>query len=101
MGKLKVKDLMRREVVTIDAGKTVVKAARFMVERKLGSLIVIGGKPIGIITERDIARKVVAKGLPLITKVGEVASKPLIAVGPDDTLLEAISVMKYNVIRRY
>ncbi|MEM1537954.1 MAG: CBS domain-containing protein [Candidatus Nezhaarchaeales archaeon] len=101
MVKLKVRDLMRGEVVSIDAEKTVAEAAKFMVERGLGSLIVVeGGEPVGIITERDLTRRVVAKGLPLTTKVGEVASKPLITIGPDETLLEAINVMKRNGIRR-
>ena len=53
---------MTKDVVTIDAQKSVFEAAELMVQRDIGDLVVCDGeKPVGIITERDFVRRVVAK----------------------------------------
>jgi len=57
-----VKDLMTKDVVTIDLRKTVLDAAPLMGEKSLGCLVVVDGDiPVGIVTERDLVRRVVAK----------------------------------------
>jgi CBS domain-containing protein len=96
-----VKDIMSKNVVTIDASKTVFDAAELMASCGFGCLIVvIQAFPVGIITERDIVRRVVAKRMPLDSKVTEVMTKTLITVGPDTSLREAARVMSTNKIRR-
>ena len=59
-----------------------------------------GVVPIGIVTERDFVRRVVAKKLPLDTKVSEIMSKSLITVDSDASLKDAARLMSENKIRR-
>ena len=96
-----VKDIMTKEVVTIETSKTVIDASKLMTEKGLGSLIVvIQAFPVGIITERDIVRRIVAKQAPFDQKVTEVMTKTLITVEPDTSLKEAARIMSTNKIRR-
>ncbi len=96
-----VKDIMTKDVITIEANKKVFEAAELMSERGLGCLIVvIKAFPVGIITERDIVRRIVAKRSSLDAKISEVMSKTLITVDPETSLKEAARVMSNNKIRR-
>jgi len=96
-----VKDIMNKDVVTIEANKTVFEAAERMSSEEVGCLIVvIKAFPVGIITERDIVRRIVAKRNSVDLKVAEVMTKTLIIVEPDTSLKEAARVMSTNKIRR-
>ena len=96
-----VKDIMTKVVITIDASKTVFEAAELMATKGLGCLVVvIKGFPVGIITERDIVRRIVAKRASVDLKVTEVMTKRLITVNPDTSLREAARVLSTNKIRR-
>jgi CBS domain-containing protein len=96
-----VKDIMTKDVVSIDADKTVFDAAELMSSNQLGCLVIMDGEvPIGIVTERDIVRRVCAKKLAGETKVSEIMSKSLITIDPDASLKEAARVMSSNKIRR-
>jgi CBS domain-containing protein len=97
----KVKDIMTKNVVSISGNSSVFEAAELMSSSQLGCLVVVDGEvPVGMVTERDIVRRVVAKKLPLDTKVSEVMSKSLITVDPDASLKEAARLMSSNKIRR-
>ncbi len=89
-------------VDVVEKGLNVFYAANVMKERARGSLVVVDdGKPVGIVTERDIVRRVVAEGRsPSATKVGDIMSAPLISVGPEATVAAAVRVMYENGIRR-
>jgi CBS domain-containing protein len=96
-----VKDIMTKEVVTIESNKTVFEAAELMTEKNLGCLVVvIKAFPVGILTERDIVRRIVAKRATFDLKVTEVMSKTLITVDPETSLKEAARVMSANKIHR-
>ena len=96
-----VKDLMTKEVITIDLRKTVFDAAALMNEKSIGCLVVTDGEvPIGIVTERDFVRRVVAKKLPMDTEISEIMSKPLITIDPDSSIREAARLMLKDKIRR-
>ena len=96
-----VKDIMTKEVITIDTNKSVFEAAELMSTKGLGCVIVvIQAFPVGIITERDIVRRIVAKRSSPDVKVTEVMTKTLITVDPDTSLKEAARVMSTNKIRR-
>ncbi len=96
-----VKDIMTKEVVTIDPNKTVFEAAELMESSGLGCLIVvIKAFPVGIITERDIVRRIVAKRESIDLKVRDVMTKTLMTVGPDTSLRDAARLMSSNKIRR-
>jgi len=99
-----VKDYMTREVVTTDCDATVSEAAKIMAADKEfeGYVIVLEkGKPVGILTERDIISKVVAKDLdPSKIKASEVMSSPLVTIGPDEDLLKASDLMRQSNIHK-
>ena len=97
-----VKDLMEKNVVTIDVQKTIHDAAVLMTENKKGCLIITeGNSPVGIITERDIVRRFVYQILlQRETKVSEIMSKPLITIDPDSSIREAARLMLKDKIRR-
>ena len=64
-----VKDIMTKEVVSINVNNSVFDAAELMSSSQLGCLIIMDGEdPVGIVTERDIVRRVCAKKLPGETK---------------------------------
>jgi len=69
-----VSDIMSKDVVTISADATMAEAAKVMGEKHIGSLVILEkGEPKGIVTERDLLSKVLAKGLdPAKVKVKDV-----------------------------
>ena len=96
-----VKDIMTKNVVSIGVDNSVLEAAEIMSSNQLGCLVIINRElPIGIVTERDIVRRVVAKKLPLDTKISAIMSQSLITVDADASLKEAARLMSSNKIRR-
>ena len=96
-----VKDLMTKDVVTIDLNKTILDAATLMNEKERGCLVVMDGEaPVGIVTERDFVRRFAVKGLLSEASISDIMSKPLITVDPDSSLREASRLMIENKIRR-
>jgi CBS domain-containing protein len=97
-----VKDFMTKTIHTIDCNASVLEASKIMVEKNVGYLIVLeGGRPAGMLSERDIVFKVVAlEKDPSKVKVGEIMSKPLVTIDPDTTISEAIDIMVKNGFRR-
>jgi len=99
---LKVSEAMDEEIVTVDENTSVTEAAAKMSEKGKGCVIVLRQcRPVGMVTERDVTYKVVAKGLnPRKVKVGEIMSTPLIEVDPDADLVTAAKIMEKHKIRR-
>lgn len=96
-----VSDVMKKSVISIDSSMTVQDAAKMMDDASIGAIVVIeNGIAIGIITERDITRRIVAKGKPLTTNVKDAMSSPLIVINPDDSVWEAAQLMKTRKIHR-
>ena len=99
-----VQEILRNkgtDVVSIDTSESVQAAARLMNERKIGSLVVTAeGSMVGIVTERDVMRRVVAEPRdPAATTVGEIMTSPVATCRPDTPLKECISVMTQDRIR--
>lgn len=90
-----------REVVTIDALSTVLQAAELMNEKRIGGLVVHeGGRMVGIFTERDILRRVVAtRRDPTATPVRDVMTSPVATCRPESALEECRSFMTEKRIR--
>ena len=80
--------IMNTDVVTVTRDHTVLRAARLMREQNVGSVIVVDdhGRPIGLLTDRDITIKVVAEGGSPETPIDEVMSTPVYAI-PESTLI--------------
>ncbi len=100
--KLLVRDVMSRDVVVISEEQTALEAAKLMRDYDVGSVIVVSnGKPVGIITERDLVVRVLAKGMsPEAVKARDVMSKPLEFVDPNVEITEAARRMAKRNIRR-
>jgi len=101
--KMFVKDVMSSPVVTMDENEASNKAAVAMDREDLGAIIVTNqaGKSIGIITERDLVIRVLAKNLkPDAVKAKEIMTTPLVTIEPDATITEAARRMNRLDIRR-
>jgi CBS domain-containing protein len=85
-----------RRVYSIDAGRTVLEAARYMMEHNIGALPVLrNGELAGMFSERDIMNRVVAVGrTPGSTSVAEVMTANPRAVAADETVEECLFIMR-------
>jgi len=91
-----VKDLITKNPVYARPEDTVLNVVKRMAELHIGALPVVDskGRLIGIFTERDLLKRVVAKELPLTTKVGDVMTPNPITVKPATTIREALEKLK-------
>ena len=98
-----VRDVMTSQVISVSEGENVERVAKLMDQHNIGSIIVTDekGKPVGIITERDIVKRVVTKNL-LSSKIHakEIMSAPLITVSPREKISEAARKMSRLGVRR-
>jgi len=100
---IKVKDIMSTPVITVKESEKVSDAAKKMDKHEIGGVIVVNrkGNPVGMITERDIVKRVAAKNLlPSRVKAASIMSKPLATIGPDKDISEAAKTMSRLKIRR-
>jgi CBS domain-containing protein len=99
---IKVGEVMRKSVVTASVESTITNAASLMKKYNVGSVIALdNGKAVGIITERDIVRNVVAEGKnPAEVRIREAMSRPLRVITPQVTLEDAARLMKKFKVRR-
>jgi CBS domain-containing protein len=99
---LLVKDVMSQNVITLDYSASVKQAAEFMDKYDIGCLIVVKErKPAGIVTERDMLRRVLLRFRdPENTSISEIMSTPLISSNPQTSLSEAMRMMNERRIKR-
>jgi CBS domain-containing protein len=97
-----VRDVMTSNPRSIEPSTTVTEAARLMKTEDVGSLpIVDGDQLVGVVTDRDIVIRVVAETKDLqSTTVGEIASRDLVTVDPQQDLDEALRLMAQHQVRR-
>jgi CBS domain-containing protein len=99
---VKLKQIMTKDPVKIDAGKTIREAINLMVEKKLGSVMVFkekSGEIVGILEESDIIRNVLAKDLnPYVVKVEQVMSVPFV-IDEEKSDDEASDLMSQKKVR--
>ena len=97
-----VRELMTERPTTCDTSASVVDAAKLMAKEHIGPIPVVeSDRLVGLVTDRDIAIRVVAEGRdPQSTTVGEIASKDLATVSPDDDLEQALTLMARRQVRR-
>jgi len=99
-------DVCIRDVVVASRETTAREAARLMAENHVGNLVVvedIGGRriPVGIITDRDIVRNVVAEGLDAgLFTLGDLGARELVTTAEDQGIYECMQQMRINGIRR-
>ena len=100
-------DVCVRDVVVANPHMTVLDAAKLMAQHHVGNLVVVreggGGRavPIGIITDRDIVRNVVAEKLdPAAFSLGDLWARDVVTVSEDQGVFECMQRMRINGIRR-
>jgi len=97
-----VKEIMAKQVITIDADASVFDACMIYKEKKVGCVVVIKGETcVGIVTERDlIERTICQQRNPEKTKVYEIMSQNIKVVNSLDTVEKALETMKHYKIKK-
>lgn len=100
--KIPVKEIMTRAVVSIDLGSDVPSLAKKLLDYDVGSIIVTDGdQPVGIVTERDIVKKIVSRKLrPDEISIKELMTTPLITIPTTEDVTDAMFKMVKLKIRR-
>ena len=99
---VKMRDVMSPAPLSLAADESVLTAAQAMKEHGIGTVLVVtGGRLSGIVTDRDIAIRVLAENRdPRTTRVGDIASRDLAVLGPDDDVAQAIRLVRERAVRR-
>ena len=97
-----IESVMRRPPVTALFSDSISYVTEKMISNNIGAVIILsGGKPSGIITERDIVEKIVrARRDPDKTRAAEIMSSPLLTIEAEKTVLDALKIMRDSDIRR-
>jgi CBS domain-containing protein len=94
LSKLKIKDVMTRDVITVSPNEDVVFAFEKLMRHKISSLPVMkGDKLVGIVTSSDLGHNLILDKYELGTIVEQVMIKQVICVNPKDNLLTAVRKM--------
>ncbi len=93
---------MIKDVITVESDTTAREVAKLMKKHEIGCLIVMKkGKPVGIVTERDMLKRVLLKSKdPRKTKVGKIMSKPLVVGEPQTDIRDAVRFMIEGKIKK-
>jgi CBS domain-containing protein len=99
---MKMRDVMSPDPVSLAPDESVSTAAQAMKEHGIGTVMVVtDGRLSGLVTDRDIAIRVLAENHdPRTTRVGDIASSDLAVLGPDDDVDQAIRLVRERAVRR-
>ena len=97
-----IRDIMEKDVITIENDKTAQDAAKIIAEKDISFLVIMNdGSPQGVLSESDFVRKVAAEDKKASEiKISEIMSYKFRSVGPTTTIEDAIQKMLNNNIRR-
>ena len=96
-----VKEVMKKNIKTTDSSATALEAAKVMTDNNIGCLVVVDNVLEGIITERDMLNKIVAKDRdPKKVTVKEIMSRNVISISPDKDMEVACDLMSKHRIKR-
>jgi len=97
-----VRDVMTKDPVSMSSDASVMDAAKAMSDMRIGAVVVMEkDKPCGIVTDRDITVRAVATGSdPAKTKLADICSHDIAAVRPDQTVDDAVQMMKSHDVKR-
>jgi CBS domain-containing protein len=96
-----IADVMTKSVISVDASLTINEAAKMMEDAKVGAVIVMeNNTPVGIVTDRDFAIKVVAHAYNITTPVKQIMSSPLFSINSDESVRTAADLMHDRGIRK-
>jgi CBS domain-containing protein len=102
MAALYLREIMTQNPVTVQTTDSVLAAARSMRDGNIGDVVVVDQGAIhGILTDRDIVVRALAEGRdPARTTVGEICSRELTILAPEDAIGDAVAIMRDKAIRR-
>jgi CBS domain-containing protein len=98
----RVEDIANKNIISVDENQSVYDAVTLMVTESIGAIVVTSmNRPIGIITERDLAKKIILKGLdPKNVIARELMSSPLVTIDASASLGDAATLLQEKRIRR-
>ena len=99
----KISEVMSSDPISIPLNESVREAARVMRDADIGDVIVLdeSQKVCGIVTDRDITIRLVADGWdPIETRLGEIVTRDVVTLSPDDSVDDAVRLMSEKAIRR-
>ncbi len=98
---MSIADVMTKSVISVDVSVTINEAAKMMEDTKVGAVIVMeNNTPVGIVTDRDFAIKVVAHAYQITTPVKQIMSSPLFSINSDESVRTAADLMYDRGIRK-
>ena len=103
---MQVADICNRDVVTLGVDASLREAARVMREQHVGDVVIVNGAdprrtPLGILTDRDIVVEVLARDVELDSvAIGDAMSFELLSVRDDQSIDDAIELMRSKAVRR-
>ncbi len=99
---VRLSEIMTAGVVTATAEESAISVARLMRDHRVGSVVIVdpAGSPVAIVTDRDLALRVLAEGGSSESAVGEHASRPLVSAELETELDEAAALMVSHRVRR-
>lgn len=99
---MNVNEVMTEKPLALQAGTTLVEAARAMRDHDVGTTVVLEDDEVrGIVTDRDMVVRALAEGRdPSQTVLGQIASRELVTLSPDDTVDQAVQLMREHAVRR-
>ena len=98
----KMRDIMSPGPVCMPPGESASAAAQAMKQHGIGTVLVLAdGRLSGLVTDRDIAVRVLAEDRdPRTTRIGDICSTELVVLGPDDDVAEATRLVREHAVRR-
>ncbi|MBI4885013.1 MAG: CBS domain-containing protein [Actinobacteria bacterium] len=98
---MKVRDTAQRSAVLIEAAATLAEAAGEMAKHGVGTLVVVDHRRlVGIVTDRDIVVRGLARALPLDARVDSIMSMNVVAVAADSDIADAVKAFGHHAVRR-
>jgi len=96
-----IADVMTKSVISVDASIAINEAAKMMEDAKVGAVIVMeNNTPVGIVTDKDFAVKVVAHAYNVSTPVKQIMSTPLLSINSDESVRTAADLMHERGVRK-
>ena len=98
---MRAREAIRKPPETIEADETIARAAHQMDEAAVGALVVIDdGRPVGIVTDRDLVVRAMARRYPLDSRVDSVMTTGLVGIDAEEDVRQAIQLFSHHAIRR-
>jgi CBS domain-containing protein len=98
---MRIREVMTQGVVTAESEDSLRAVGQLMRDRNVGSVVICDGdRPVGVITDRDLALAVVADGVDVDDAAGAHASRPLVTGDVEMDIEEAVALMVQHRIRR-